>query len=77
MKKIDKEGKKYLKRLGEHIKNLRKERGLTQVQLAEELETKHPQIGRLERGETNITVLSLRNLAHILQVTINELMRIE
>lgn len=64
----------YLRKLGEKIYALRKEKGLSQEQLAERLDTKHTQIGRLERGETNPTIVTLRRIAKELGVTLNELL---
>jgi transcriptional regulator with XRE-family HTH domain len=69
--------KTYLKRLGKKIKSLREAKGLTQEQLAERLDTKHTQIGRMERGEANSTINMLRKLAEELDVPISELVRID
>ncbi|WP_317898922.1 helix-turn-helix domain-containing protein [Aurantibacillus circumpalustris] len=77
MKKVNTEEKKYLKALGNHIAVLRKKRGLTQVQLAKKLGTEHPQIGRLERGETNATIIILRKIAKELNINVSELVSID
>jgi transcriptional regulator with XRE-family HTH domain len=74
---MDKEAKKYLKQLGERVLSLRKNKGLTQVQLAERLGTEHAQIGRLERGETNATIIILKRIAKELDVTLGELVNID
>ena len=70
---MEKDAKKYLKSLGERIVGLRKKQGLTQVQLAEKLGTEHAQIGRLERGETNSTIIILRRIAKELGISVSEL----
>ena len=74
---MEKEGKNYLKLLGARIVSLRKAQGLTQVQLAERLGTEHAQIGRLERGETNSTIIILRRIAKELNISISELVDLE
>jgi transcriptional regulator with XRE-family HTH domain len=67
----------YLKKLGEKIMNLRKEKGLSQEGLAEKLDTGHTQIGRVERGEINSTINMLRKIAAELDVSIEELVKIK
>jgi len=67
----------YLKKLGEKIALLRKEKGWSQEELAERLGTKHTQIGRVERGEANSTINMLRKISHELDITISELVNIE
>jgi len=65
--------KKYLLELGGRIENLRKAKGLTQSELAKRIGTQHPQIGRLERGETNATIIILRKIAQELDVSLADL----
>lgn len=76
MKKVNKEEKEYLEKLGERIEMLRKEQKLTQVKLAEMIGTKSPQIGRLERGETNCTIIVLRKISENLGISVSELVEI-
>lgn len=66
----------YLKKLGEKVERVRKEKGLTQKQLAEKLGTFHTQIGRIERGEVNVTINSLRRIAKELGLTLSELVNV-
>ena len=65
----------YLKRLGERIREFRKEK-MSQEELATRIGTHHPQIGRLERGETNCTIIILRKIANELGVSVSELIKI-
>jgi transcriptional regulator with XRE-family HTH domain len=74
---MEKDAEKYLKSLGERIVSLRKRQGLTQVQLAEKLGTEHAQIGRLERGETNSTIIILRRIAKELGISVSELVNVD
>ena len=67
----------YLKRLGERILHVRKEKEITQVELADKLDMWHTQIGRIERGEVNATINMLRKIAKELGVSISELVNID
>ncbi|HXU28155.1 MAG TPA: helix-turn-helix transcriptional regulator [Bacteroidia bacterium] len=66
----------FLQALGAKIHDLRKNKKISQTELAEKIGTKHTAIGRLERGEVNTSVLMLRKIAHELEVTLNELISI-
>jgi transcriptional regulator with XRE-family HTH domain len=48
-------GQQHLKLLGERIRVLRKERGLTQERLADVAKIDRSYIGGVERGERNLT----------------------
>ena len=64
---------KYLKKLGQKIRDIRKSQGLSMEFLANEAEIEYRQLGRIERGEINTSVLSLLKLAEHLNVKISEL----
>lgn len=51
--------------LGEFIKHLREERGMTQVELAEELKTSQSAVARVESGEQNLTTDYLQQVSKI------------
>jgi UDP-N-acetylglucosamine 1-carboxyvinyltransferase len=51
--------------LGEFIKHLREERGMTQVELAEELKTSQSAVARMETGEQNLTSDYLQQVSKI------------
>ena len=70
------EDKEYLKQLGKKIREIRKPK-MTQEELAERLGTKHTQIGRIERGELNSTINMLRKIAKILEISIEELIKVD
>lgn len=65
--------KDFFKQLGAHIAQLRKERGLTQVQLAETLGIAQQQLASYEVGRRKLAVSALAPLAQALSVTIEEL----
>jgi transcriptional regulator with XRE-family HTH domain len=57
-----------LHQLGNRIRDLRKERGLTQEQLAELAGLHYTYIGSVERAEKNVSVLNLAKIATALKV---------
>lgn len=57
-----------LKLVGAKVRAIRKRRGLTQEQLAEMIDTQHSYIGYVERGEQNITLITLEKIANALKV---------
>jgi transcriptional regulator with XRE-family HTH domain len=59
--------------LGQAIRKLRKERGLTQAQLAQAADTDDKRISRLERGWTNPAWGTARRVAAALGVPLSEL----
>lgn len=56
----------FLKNIGENIKNARKNKQLSQEQLAELAGFSRNYIGMLERAEVNPPVLTIHKLAEIL-----------
>ena len=67
----------YLKKFGNNLRRLRKEKGFTMESLANETEIEYRQIGRIERGEVNTTIISLLRIAEILKVDIKMLFEFE
>jgi transcriptional regulator with XRE-family HTH domain len=68
----DKDDIEFLIALGKNLKKLRKSKGLSQDKLGIESMTDASYIRKIERGEQNITILSLRNIAKVLDVDLNE-----
>lgn len=58
-----------LKLVGEKIRLIRKEKGLTQEDLAEMADLQHSYIGGVERGERNISLLTLEKITNGLDVS--------
>jgi len=66
--------KKFLQELGGRIRALRQDRGWTQQQFADQCGLHRTYIAGTERGERNVTVISLRTLAEVLRVSPGELL---
>jgi len=67
----------FFEQLGRRIAALRKERGLTQVQLADALGISQQQVLSFEKGRRRIPVSALPALAEILHVSVEELLGAE
>ncbi|WP_027093224.1 MULTISPECIES: helix-turn-helix domain-containing protein [Bacillales] len=63
------------KLLGERIRRIRKEKGLSQEQLGELAGLSEKYIGQVERGEKNLTIESQYKIAHGLNLSLEELFR--
>ena len=63
------------KKLGERIKQLRKEKSMTQEDLAFKVEVDRSYMGFVERGEKNPTLDKLIKIANSLAVSLSELFR--
>ena len=66
-----------LRALGVRIQSLRLDRGLTQEQLARQVELKPATISRLECGSLNTSLSNLVRIADVLEVTLSELVDLE
>lgn len=62
-----------LKKIGQRIRCLRKEQNLSQLELAVIMNNHAEQLGRIERGEINVTVGTLQKVAEGLNITIREI----
>lgn len=63
------------RKLGERIKQLRKEKDMTQEDLAFKVEVDRSYMGFVERGEKNPTLDKLIKIANALTVSLSELFR--
>jgi len=52
------------KLIGRRIQTLREKRGLSQLELASEVDLSKTHLGRIERAESNITIKSLNKIAN-------------
>lgn len=58
---------------GEKVRELRKEKGLSQEELSYEAELHRTYIGMIERAEKNITLINIEKIAKALNVEVKEL----
>lgn len=63
---------KYLVELGEHIRDARKAKGLSQEQLALQAEIDRSYVGGIERGERNVSFLTLVKIAVCLDCDVSK-----
>ncbi len=64
---------KILIRLGEQLKIIRKEKGLTQEQLAEKVGIHPTYVGKLEGGKSNPSTLLLFKISRAMDVKLSEI----
>ncbi|WP_135553341.1 helix-turn-helix domain-containing protein [Paenibacillus cymbidii] len=64
-----------LNAVGERIRNYRKERKWTQQQLAEKANVNESYVGKVERGERNVTIDSLLKITGALEITLEQLFK--
>lgn len=60
--------------LGETIRRIRLSKGISQEKLALLAEVDRSYVGRVERGDNNVAVLTLARLTHALGISIAKLM---
>lgn len=70
---INIKNRKLIQAVGNHIRSLRIEKGLSQEDLANEADVPLSQIGRIERGETNPTISTLHVISEALGVELKKL----
>jgi transcriptional regulator with XRE-family HTH domain len=68
---------KILKNLGISIKKIRKNNGLTQEQLAENIGIHATYVGKIEGGKINVPTLMLYRISRALKVKIADLFNFE
>lgn len=66
--------KKILILFGTKVRELRKERNLSQEELSFKADLHRTYIGMIERAEKNITLINIEKIANALKVRINDLM---
>ncbi|MCH2489289.1 MAG: helix-turn-helix domain-containing protein [Flavobacteriales bacterium] len=66
---------KFLKLLGANVKKVRENKGLSQFKLSIEADIPKNQVGRIERGEINTSIFTLKRIADALQVEVIEFLQ--
>lgn len=60
-------------KFGERVREIRKEKGLSQEQLSFKADLHRTYIGMIERAEKNITLINIEKIANALEVGIKDL----
>jgi len=63
----------FLIAFGKNLRKLRKTKGFTQEQLANDLNIEISQISRIERGVINTSIANINSISKILRIDIKEL----
>ena len=61
-----------LTEVGNKIKVIRKNKGITQVQMSMDCDMEKATVSRIESGKTNVTLITLHRLATYLEVSVLE-----
>lgn len=69
--------KQLINSFGEHLRKVRKEKGMSQRDLAYTADVSISQISRIERGEVNVTISSAYAIATAMKITLAELFDFE
>lgn len=64
-----------LKTIGKNIRFLRKKRGLSQIDLAVMVGVDRSYLSGIENGHKNITIMLLQNVATVLEVALEDLLK--
>jgi transcriptional regulator with XRE-family HTH domain len=70
--KMNLDDQRFLRDLGQRLRQRRQERKWTQAELARRCTLHRTFIGSVERGERNLSILNLRLIARILRVSMSD-----
>lgn len=62
-----------LKKFGERVRQIRKQKDISQEELAHRADLHRTYIGMIERAEKNITLLNIEKIANALEISIKNL----
>lgn len=68
--------KEILIKFGEKVREIRKEKGLSQEELSFKADLHRTYIGMIERAEKNITLVNIQKIANALEVSISDLLKV-
>lgn len=69
------ESRKILQKFGNRVRELRKERNLSQEELSYKADLHRTYIGMIERAEKNITLANIEKIANALETSIDDLLK--
>lgn len=64
---------KILIKFGERVREIRKEKGLSQEELAHKADLHRTYIGMIERAEKNITLVNIEKITNALEISIKDI----
>ena len=67
--------KEFINTFGKNLRKIRKEKGLTQQDLANDIDVEISQISRIERGIINTSIATANTLARALKIEVSELFK--
>lgn len=65
---------KILEQFGERVREVRKDKGLSQEELSFKANLHRTYIGMIERAEKNITLVNMEKIANALEIQISDLL---
>jgi transcriptional regulator with XRE-family HTH domain len=66
--------KEILIKFGERVREIRKEKGLSQEELSFKADLHRTYIGMIERAEKNITLLNIEKIAKAFEIKVSDLL---
>jgi transcriptional regulator with XRE-family HTH domain len=67
----------FIQKFGKNLRKIRKNRNMSQETLAIKAETSRSQIARIERGEINPTITTVKKIAEVFQIEIQILFQFD
>lgn len=69
------EEKQFLIAFGKNLRLLRKSKGFTQEELANEIDIEISQISRIERGVINTSIANVNSIAKVVMIPVSDLFK--
>lgn len=70
------ESREILVKFGQRVRQLRKEKNLSQEELSFKADLHRTYIGMIERAEKNITLVNIQKIANALDISVSELLKV-
>jgi transcriptional regulator with XRE-family HTH domain len=71
------ENREILLKFGQRVRELRKEKKLSQEDLSYRADLHRTYIGMIERAEKNITIINIEKIANALEISVDNLLKFE
>jgi len=73
---MQQQGKRYLQLIGNNIRKKRNASGISQQELADNSDVAKSTIQRIEKGEMNPSILTLKNISVALEIELSEIIKV-